>query len=310
MKTWPLVSVGLPTYNRATTLKRAIESVLAQDYPNFELIISDNASTDGTQTICEDFYRRDNRIRYLRQASNVGPIANFEAVLDAARGEFFMWLADDDWLDPHYVAECERMLAGNSDYELVCGRGKYFEGEQFRFSEVPINLAQDSSSERVLSYYLRVDMNGMFYGVMRRKVLADIEIRDLLGVDWLMMAQIAFFGKVRTLETVFVNRSLAGASRTAETLVSFHRLPRFLAKDLFLFVAIAVFRDIAWKSQAYKPLGRLKRILLAARSASAVARRHWFSVRILDPWNNLRTKVIFRTRLMRCLRASVKLLNR
>ncbi len=77
-----------------------MESVLAQENPNFELVISDNASTNGTQTVCEDFCRRDNRIRYLQQANNAGPAANFQAVLDAARGELFMWLADDDWLGP------------------------------------------------------------------------------------------------------------------------------------------------------------------------------------------------------------------
>lgn len=72
-----------------------------------------------------------------------------------------MWL-DDDWIDPRYTSECARMLAGNSDYQLVCGRGKYFEGEQFRFAEAVINLVQDSSSERVFSYYRQVGMNGTF----------------------------------------------------------------------------------------------------------------------------------------------------
>src|SRR5229473_2324672 len=106
MNSAPLVTIGLPTYNRASELKRAVESVLAQDYSNLELVISDNASTDDTQLVCERFCAQDNRIRYIRQPTNRGAAANFHEVLQRAGGEFFMWLGDDDWLDSSYVAQC------------------------------------------------------------------------------------------------------------------------------------------------------------------------------------------------------------
>src|SRR5262245_14062805 len=95
----PLVSIGLPTYNRASMLPRAIESVLAQTHANIELVLSDNASTDETETICREAQARDPRINYIRQAVNIGLIANFKFVLREARGAFFMWLSDDDWLE-------------------------------------------------------------------------------------------------------------------------------------------------------------------------------------------------------------------
>src|SRR5713226_3275180 len=92
-----LVSIGLPTHNRSASLRRAIASALAQDYRPIELIVSDNGSTDETETICRAAAEHDSRIKYLRQPENRGAAANFQAVLDHARGDFFLWLADDDW---------------------------------------------------------------------------------------------------------------------------------------------------------------------------------------------------------------------
>src|SRR2546422_495342 len=81
MSNKPLVSIGLPTYNRALTLRRAIESALTQDYPNIELVISDNASTDETEAICLEACRSDGRVKYLRQQNNHGAVTNFREVL-------------------------------------------------------------------------------------------------------------------------------------------------------------------------------------------------------------------------------------
>jgi hypothetical protein len=216
-----------------------------------------------------------------------------------------MWLADDDWLGPSYISESARMLAANSDYQLVCGLGRYFEGEQLRFAETPINLAQDSSSDRVLSYYRQVGMNGTFYGVMHRKVLANIEIPDSLGVDWLMMAQIAFLGKVRTLESVFVNRSLAGASQYVEQLALRKGLPRLAARNAHLLISFHVFRDICWVSPIYKPLSKWARLSLGIKSGMVVARRYGLPT-WLNGWDNLRAHLILRTRLKRCIRSILR----
>ena len=76
----PLVTIGIPTYNRAEMLKRSIESALSQDYAMIEVIISDNASTDDTQGICQYFIKKDNRVKYVKQLSNKGPSTNFNEV--------------------------------------------------------------------------------------------------------------------------------------------------------------------------------------------------------------------------------------
>src|SRR3972149_8539793 len=93
----PRVSVGLPVFNGEQFLRQALDSVLAQTYPGFELIISDNASTDRTQDICEAYATRDKRIQYYRQSKNVGGGRNYNFVFEVSNGEYFKWLAHDDF---------------------------------------------------------------------------------------------------------------------------------------------------------------------------------------------------------------------
>jgi glycosyltransferase involved in cell wall biosynthesis len=92
----PKVSIGMPVYNGEPFIREALDSLLAQTFTDFELIISDNASTDGTEAICREYAAKDDRIRYVRQPENRGALANFQFVLDEAVGEYFMWAAADD----------------------------------------------------------------------------------------------------------------------------------------------------------------------------------------------------------------------
>jgi len=103
----PRVSIGMPVYNDDRFLPEALDALLGQTFADFELIIADNGSTDGTGRICRDYARRDPRIRYVRHASNLGQAANFEFVLGEAKGEWFMWAASDDRWDRDFV---ERLL--------------------------------------------------------------------------------------------------------------------------------------------------------------------------------------------------------
>src|SRR4051812_48138560 len=100
MRDAPLVSIGIPTFNRAESLRRSIRSALAQDHPALEVVVSDDGSTDNTAAVVAELAAHDARLRCVSQAVNLGHARNFQAVLEAARGEYFMWLSDDDWLDP------------------------------------------------------------------------------------------------------------------------------------------------------------------------------------------------------------------
>src|ERR1700754_708341 len=103
-ETVPTISVGMPVYNGERYLRDTIGAILAQTFTDFELIISDNASTDGSSAICAEFAQRDPRIRYVRQEINRGAAANFRYVLDAARAPFFVWAGADDMRSPDFLA--------------------------------------------------------------------------------------------------------------------------------------------------------------------------------------------------------------
>src|ERR1700690_2651657 len=105
----PRVSIGLPVYNGEKYLAAAIDSLLAQTYADFELIISDNASTDRTAKICQEYAELDRRIRYYRQPKNCGIAGNFTRTLELARGEFFQWHAHDDICGPTLLARSVEM---------------------------------------------------------------------------------------------------------------------------------------------------------------------------------------------------------
>lgn len=273
MSSKPLVSIGLPTYNRAATLNRAIESVLTQHYANLELVISDNGSGDETEEICRAAARRDSRVKYLRQQNNQGVSANFREVLKQSSGEFFMWLGDDDWLDQSYVKSCVQVLLEHPDYSLVCGKARYFNESKLAHEGVSIDLLQENGSDRVLAYYEQVADNGTFYGLMRRTQILGAPFRNTLGGDWLIVAAIAFMGKVKTLPDVYTNRSLGGASVDYEKLATTLGLSSFAANHPNLSIAGSAFSDIVWHSPVYSKSGFFNRLSLGCKVFAMVARR-------------------------------------
>lgn len=109
----PRVSIGMPVYNGTKFLEAALDSLLAQTFEDFELIISDNASTDQTEAICRYYAARNGRIRYYRQEQNLGAIWNFNHVFEQSRGEYFKWAAYDDICSPTFLARCVELLRNN-----------------------------------------------------------------------------------------------------------------------------------------------------------------------------------------------------
>jgi glycosyltransferase involved in cell wall biosynthesis len=125
----PRVSIGMPLYNGQRYLRGALSSLLAQDYPNFELIISDNNSHDDTESICREFQASDPRIRYIRQSENHGAPWNFKFVVEEARGDYFMWAAHDDLWDPTYLGKCLRTLRSRHGAVLCCTEVNFIDAE-------------------------------------------------------------------------------------------------------------------------------------------------------------------------------------
>ena len=106
----PLVSVGVPVFNGEKSLARALDSLLGQDYPNLEITISDNASTDATLEICKEYFKKDSRIKYYRSEENLGSTWNFNRVFELSTGKYFMWAAHDDLCESSFVSACVKKM--------------------------------------------------------------------------------------------------------------------------------------------------------------------------------------------------------
>ena len=271
----PLVSVGVPTFNGAGTLERALTSVLSQDYPELEVVISDNASTDETEAVCRQFASRDPRVRYLRKPTNCGPTENFMEVLRQARGKYFMWLGDDDWLaDPSYVSKCTSFLVANPDYSLACGVARYFRKGVFLMEGLRIELSQESPADRLMGYYATIEDNGTFYGVMRREQMLRIGMKPVIANDWFFIAAVAFLGKVMTLAGTSVHREDNTPERTYEGIAAENRQAAIRGRYPFLFIGLSILYEVGWASPVYGWLPRTKRLALGLRCQAIVLRRH------------------------------------
>lgn len=122
----PRISLGLPVYNGEKFIKKTIDSILTQTFVDFELIISDNASIDSTQEICTEYMKRDNRIRYYRQETNIGFHSNFLFVLNKSHCNYFKWVAVDDILLPDFLNDAVSILESNKNSIGCISRVKRF----------------------------------------------------------------------------------------------------------------------------------------------------------------------------------------
>jgi glycosyltransferase involved in cell wall biosynthesis len=118
----PRVSIGMPVYNAERYLREALESLLAQTYGDFELLIADNASTDATEDLCRKYAALDDRIRFVEHRENYGPIANFNDVFRLTSGRYFKWAASDDICAPDFLSRCVEVLDSDPTVALTCPR--------------------------------------------------------------------------------------------------------------------------------------------------------------------------------------------
>jgi hypothetical protein len=126
-----------------------------------------------------------------------------------------------------------------------------------------------------VAYYQQVYANGAFYGLMRPGQLRLVLPRKVLGGDWLLIAAIAFMGKIKTIKSTAVNRSWDGVSRDTKTLVAIIGISSVHARAPQLSIALSAFTDIAWKSPIYAALGRAARLALAGRVFAVFYRKHF-----------------------------------
>jgi glycosyltransferase involved in cell wall biosynthesis len=187
----PAVSIGMPVYNGEKYIREAFDTLLSQSHTDFELIISNNASTDRTEAICQQYASKDSRIRYVRQSTNTGALANFVVVLEKAQGDYFMWAAADDKWDPSWICEMLNTIkatgsdaafgqihAINENSEVV---DHYMNNETFEYYG-PRWLRQ-------LKYFLQFEGGGKanpIYGLWKTAHLREIKINNY-SYDYLIV---------------------------------------------------------------------------------------------------------------------------
>lgn len=171
----PRVTIGLPVRNGMPLLVDSLESLLAQDQDGLEIVVSDNASDDGTEAYCRDLAERDGRVRYSRNPEDVGAAANFQRVLDLATAPYFAWAAHDDRYHPSFVSSCLEALAARPDAGLCVPAHRRVDerGETLSIREEPVGLASADLETRLRAHLWRRGWITI-YGLWRTELLRRV----------------------------------------------------------------------------------------------------------------------------------------
>lgn len=193
-----LVGLGMPVYNGSRYVAAAIESVLSQSLADFELVICDNASTDETGEICRAYAARDERIRYFRNATNIGADPNFNRVFELSRGRYFKFVPYDDVLDPEFLAACVQALEANPDAAVCQTQLDFIDhaGNRLGVCRTDLHAAQASRpSQRFAAAILTPHNCYDVMGLFRREMLSRTGLFESYhGADRALVAQLALLG--------------------------------------------------------------------------------------------------------------------
>lgn len=207
----PCVSVGLPVYNGEARIGPALDSVLSQSFTDFELIICDNASTDRTGEICETYARRDRRVTYSRNPTNIGVNPNHDRVFELATGKYFTWFADDVEYLPGMLSRCVTVMEQAPSPVLVypwCEMVR--DGQAMPAGSEHSVACKDPRPYRRLEQVVRhVVMVNQFFGLIHREALAKTQLNGIYASsDYVLLAELAMLGEIREIPQVLVRRRI------------------------------------------------------------------------------------------------------
>jgi glycosyltransferase involved in cell wall biosynthesis len=218
MNSAPLVSVGLFVYNGERFIEQSLRSILNQTFTDFELIISDNASTDRTGDIAQAYAERDGRIRYYRAEKNMGAGWNARRVYELATGKYFKWAAVDDLLEPEFLRRCVDILESDADCVVAYARTKEIDenGTFIKNYVTPIRTDYDDPVSRFRGMLLNPYMCYQIYGVMRMSTIKRIPPQgSYVNGDGVLLARMSLLGRFYEVpEYLFISRRHMGQSST------------------------------------------------------------------------------------------------
>jgi glycosyltransferase involved in cell wall biosynthesis len=212
----PRLSIGLPVYNGAQYLEQSLNSLLHQSYSNFELILSDNASTDSTGSICQAYAAKDKRIRYYRNEKNIGANPNFNRVFELSSGTYFKWAACDDIHDERFIERCIEVLDNEPSVVLCYTRTEQIDenGVSLGPLDFELDAASPSPNQR---FYNMIHVDHwcfQIFGVIRSETLRKTpRLGQHYGADRVLLAEISLHGRFHEIpEYLFKRRNHGGTS--------------------------------------------------------------------------------------------------
>lgn len=209
----PTVTIGLPLRNGSPTLRRAVESLLKQKFSDFEIVISDNASTDNSFKIASEYSEKDPRVRVIRQPLNIGPIPNFKVVLSEARGKYFLWAAHDDEWAPQYLSKLVDVLERDSETDLATGSIAFIDEDDPQAPKRTISFQEGLLDAGWLKLTLMLvsgkgSLSFLHFGLYRTAFARDtfLPLPYVAGLDWLFIIHVLMATTPRAIQETLMTR--------------------------------------------------------------------------------------------------------
>ncbi len=290
----PLVTIGMPTFNAATTVHRALDSIIDQSYDYWRLYISDDFSTDSTRDIISEYSDKSNGKIIAYPPSEKQYYMNFRRLLNAADTPYFVWLAGDDWWEPTFLEECVNKLEAEPDSVCCLGRCIFFNPDGTTYMDPGCQPLLGSVAERMLAYLEAPDQTRM-YGVFRREVLAvSFPPAPFHAYDWALCLRTLRHGIHHSIDKHLMNREktpshsyIEAVNRDEPTLIyqlfPILRMTRWLVReevavrDTLVLAALFRLNVLKHMEQVHSRTPRLFRVLrpfygIAKRSADLIQR--------------------------------------
>jgi len=226
-----LVCIGVPVYNGEKFLKNALDSLLSQTFTNFNLIISDNSSTDSTQSICQEYAQKDKRIQYYRQTKNMGIVSNHKFILNKAKSKYFVWAAADDLWNNTFLEKNVKILENNKNFigsisEIKQGYDLKQDWKTIVKNTKPKNFTKGESVQLICGSYsnriktlLKLRQESGLYAVYRTEILKkSVDVDELYVWPFQILFKIAKFGETNLIDEVLMYKYLFGETGVSTNL--------------------------------------------------------------------------------------------
>ncbi|WP_167632352.1 glycosyltransferase family 2 protein [Mariprofundus ferrooxydans] len=264
MQSHPLVSVGMPVYNRPEGLRRSLQCLVGQTYRNIEIIVSDNCSPDdGVKRVVEEFMMQDERISYYRQDVSLGVDGNFKFVLATAKGEFFMWAADDDEWSAGFIEQCLRLLQRDGVVSVMTHFETSYRFEGRREVGVLPALSIENSKGINACMFLDCVTPSLFYGIHKRDRLDFFLQEDFFEFyDCYFILRLILTGRVGVVEPCLYTAGVDAPTYQVKA-VRKHRFTKLKYSPFFFRSSQIIFSSTLRFTEKIRVVVKLTRVVIS-----------------------------------------------